>query len=83
LERAKAEVIHPLALSFVLLTRLPARVVWDWSQLEQHSAALLTNQTVTEVTISPTESHPKQFTYHTPRVILTLALIAYLGLLNP
>lgn len=59
LERAKAEVIHPLALSFVLLARLPARVVWDWSQLEQRSAAPLTNQAVTEVTISPTESHSK------------------------
>lgn len=59
LERAKAEVIHPLALSFVLLARLPVKVVWDWSQLEQHSAALLTNQAVTEVTISPSEFHSR------------------------
>ena len=83
LERAKAEVTHPLALSFALRARLPARVVWDWSQLEQCSPALLTNQAVTEVTISPSEFHSRTIYLPHSRAILTLALIAHLGLLDP
>lgn len=60
LERAKAEVTHSLALIFVLLTRLPARAVWDWSQLEELSAALLTNRSSDRANIPPSEFHCRE-----------------------